>query len=61
MRPELVCEVEFEEWTRDGLLRHSAYKGLSDDKPAAAARLVPASRCCRLRRVGREDNLLWMN
>ena len=36
VRPELVCEVEFEEWTRDGLLRHSAYKGLSDDKPAAS-------------------------
>ena len=36
VRPELVCEVEFGEWTRDGLLRHSAYKGLRDDKPATS-------------------------
>jgi len=34
--PRLVCEVEFTEWTREGLLRHPAYKGLRDDKPAAA-------------------------
>jgi bifunctional non-homologous end joining protein LigD len=33
--PELVCEVEFTEWTDDGQLRHPSYKGLRDDKPAA--------------------------
>ena len=32
--PELVCEVEFSEWTRAGTLRHPSYKGLRDDKPA---------------------------
>jgi len=26
--PRLVCEVEFTEWTKDGLLRHPSYKGL---------------------------------
>jgi bifunctional non-homologous end joining protein LigD len=26
--PELVCEVEFTEWTSEGILRHPAYKGL---------------------------------
>lgn len=30
--PELVCEVEFREWTREGTLRAPAYKGLRDDK-----------------------------
>jgi bifunctional non-homologous end joining protein LigD len=30
--PELVCEVEFREWTRDGTLRAPAYKGLREDK-----------------------------
>ena len=30
--PELVCEVEFREWTRDGTLRAPSYKGLRDDK-----------------------------
>jgi bifunctional non-homologous end joining protein LigD len=31
-RPELVCEVEYREWTPDGILRHPSYKGLRDDK-----------------------------
>jgi bifunctional non-homologous end joining protein LigD len=32
--PRLVCEVEFTEWTKAGTLRHPAYKGLREDKPA---------------------------
>jgi bifunctional non-homologous end joining protein LigD len=34
VEPELVCEVEFVEWTREGVLRAPSYKGLRDDKPA---------------------------
>jgi bifunctional non-homologous end joining protein LigD len=34
VEPELVCEVEFVEWTRDGVLRAPSYKGLRDDKSA---------------------------
>ncbi|HMJ37466.1 MAG TPA: DNA ligase D [Baekduia sp.] len=34
VQPRLVCEVEFVEWTRDGVLRAPSYKGLRDDKPA---------------------------
>jgi bifunctional non-homologous end joining protein LigD len=30
--PKIVAEVEFTEWTREGILRHPAYKGLRDDK-----------------------------
>ncbi len=30
-RPELVCSVEFAEWTAEGLLRHPVYKGLRAD------------------------------
>lgn len=33
VRPELVAEVEFTAWTRDGVLRHPSYKGLRSDKP----------------------------
>jgi bifunctional non-homologous end joining protein LigD len=34
--PELVCEVSFGEWTRDGRVRHSVFQGLRDDKPPQA-------------------------
>ncbi|MCW2955363.1 MAG: ligD [Thermoleophilia bacterium] len=30
--PQLVCEVEFTEFTRDGTLRHPSFQGLRDDK-----------------------------
>jgi bifunctional non-homologous end joining protein LigD len=34
VRPELVAQIGFAEWTRDGRLRHPRYLGLRDDKPA---------------------------
>ncbi|MBB2206592.1 DNA ligase D [Gluconacetobacter takamatsuzukensis] len=35
VRPERVAEVEFRAWTADGRLRHAAFRGIRDDKPAA--------------------------
>jgi bifunctional non-homologous end joining protein LigD len=32
VEPELVCEVEFAEWTHDGHVRAPAYKGLREDQ-----------------------------
>ena len=32
VRPELVAEVEFAEWTDEGILRHPSFLGLRDDK-----------------------------
>ncbi|MFC8719924.1 non-homologous end-joining DNA ligase [Kitasatospora sp. NPDC057198] len=32
VRPELVAQVGFTEWTRDGRLRHPRYLGLRDDR-----------------------------
>lgn len=32
IEPRLVCEVVFQEWTRDGRLRQPVYAGLRDDK-----------------------------
>ncbi len=34
LKPKLVCEVEYTEWTRDGRLRHPSFQGLREDKPA---------------------------
>jgi bifunctional non-homologous end joining protein LigD len=34
VEPELVAQVAFTEWTRDGRLRHPRYVGLRTDKPA---------------------------
>jgi bifunctional non-homologous end joining protein LigD len=34
VRPELVAEVEFLEWTRDGRLRQPSFQGLREDKRA---------------------------
>jgi ATP-dependent DNA ligase len=32
VRPKLIAEIAFTEWTRDGHLRHSTFLGLRDDK-----------------------------
>lgn len=43
VRPELVAQVGFAEWTRDGRLRHPRFIGLRDDKPAGdVVREVPS-------------------
>jgi bifunctional non-homologous end joining protein LigD len=36
LKPELMCEVAFAEMTRDGVIRHSVFHGLRNDKPAEA-------------------------
>jgi bifunctional non-homologous end joining protein LigD len=38
VRPKLVCEVEFAEWTHDGRLRAPSYQGLRDDKDSEDVR-----------------------
>jgi bifunctional non-homologous end joining protein LigD len=39
VEPELVAEIEFRQWTRERILRHSVYKGLREDKPPEKVRL----------------------
>ncbi len=33
VRPEIVCEMSFSEWTSDGSMRHPQFEGLRPDKP----------------------------
>ena len=45
VRPELVAQIGFSEWTRDGRLRHPRFLGLRDDKPPSeVVREDPAAR-----------------
>ena len=39
VEPELVCAVDYGEWTQAGTLRHPVYKGLRDDVAPAQVRL----------------------
>ena len=47
VRPELVCEVRYKEWTADGALRHPVFLRMREDKtidqvsPAAQGREMP--------------------
>jgi ATP-dependent DNA ligase len=38
LRPELVAQIEFAEWTPDGHLRHSKFVGLREDKASEVVR-----------------------
>lgn len=32
VKPELVCEIQFSEWTSDGAMRHPIFQGMREDK-----------------------------
>jgi bifunctional non-homologous end joining protein LigD len=38
VKPQLVVQIRFVEWTAEGLLRHSAFLGVRPDKPALSVR-----------------------
>ena len=64
VEPELVCEVEFAEWTHDGRLRAPSYQGLREDKAAADVRReLPVEteirRGKRVLRLSNLDKVFW--
>ena len=38
VEPNVVAEITYLTWTADGLLRHTVYVGLREDKPAEQVR-----------------------
>ena len=44
VRPELVAQIKFTEWTADGKLRHPVYLGLRDDKKPTDVRREDSDR-----------------
>ncbi|MFJ4347697.1 DNA ligase D [Pseudomonas sp. NPDC089401] len=42
LKPQLLAEVSYAQMTRDGVVRHSVFQGLRDDKPATAIALERA-------------------
>jgi bifunctional non-homologous end joining protein LigD len=53
VKPKLVGEVSFTEWTNDGRIRHPTFLGLRTDKPATAIRVErPAARAERAEVAG---------
>jgi bifunctional non-homologous end joining protein LigD len=49
VRPNLVAEVRYSNWTRDGLLRHPAFLGLREDKPAKSVHREKPQRLAKLK------------
>jgi bifunctional non-homologous end joining protein LigD len=39
VKPQLLCEVAFTEWTGDGRIRHPSFQGLREDKEAANVKM----------------------
>jgi bifunctional non-homologous end joining protein LigD len=60
VKPELVCEVEFVEWTHDGHLRAPSFQGLREDKPARMVRREePVEADEQWIRLSNLDKLFW--
>jgi bifunctional non-homologous end joining protein LigD len=58
LRPTLVAEIQFQEWTSDGLVRQASFLGLREDKPAREVKLE-RPRAIGLRGLTHPEKLYW--
>jgi len=57
VKPVLLCEVSFTEWTDDGRIRHPSFQGLREDKSASQVRKeTPVSKATAME--GKVENLV---
>lgn len=55
VRPEVVCEMSFSEWTGDGYMRHPQFEGLRPDKaPTAVHRETPKTAAAPVQPAGKQ-------
>jgi len=59
VRPTLVAEVKFAEWTHDGHLRAPVYLGLRDDKTAREVRAERPETASRDLKLSNLDKIFW--
>ncbi|WP_248920075.1 DNA ligase D [Pseudomonas entomophila] len=55
LKPQMLAEVAYAQMTREGIVRHSVFHGLRDDKPATAIdleRAMPAKRAAQTQPEG---------
>lgn len=60
LKPKLMAEVSYAQMTRDGVVRHSVFHGLRDDKPASAVdleRAMPAKTAPKAKRAKATEDL----
>ncbi|BBT40226.1 DNA ligase D [Pseudomonas putida] len=57
LKPQLLAEVAYAQMTRDGVVRHSVFHGLRDDKPATAIDLERAMPKTRVAKPSPEPTL----
>ena len=62
LEPQLLAEVAYAQMTREGIVRHSVFHGLRDDKPATAIdleRAMPANQAVKARPDGLGGELFF--
>lgn len=55
IKPKLVSEVAFAEWTKEGIMRHSVYLGLRDDKDPKEVKMEATLPTKTIKKISKES------